>query len=98
MIIRVVKLSLQPEKVADFLQLFEQKKHKIEAWDGCTHLELWQDEKDPNILFTYSHWASEAQLNAYRYHPFFRETWAVAKSFFSEAPQAWSVKKLYGAA
>jgi len=95
MIIRIVKMKFQAEKVGDFLQLFEQKKLKIEAWDGCTHLELWQDEQDANTFFTYSHWQSEEQLNAYRAHPFFRETWKISKSFFSEAPQAWSVKKRY---
>ena len=39
-----------------FKTFFEERKEKIRDFEGCTHLELWQDMLHKNIFFTYSHW------------------------------------------
>jgi quinol monooxygenase YgiN len=54
MIIRLVKMSFKPEEVENFLALFETVKTKIRAREGCTHLALWQQKDQPNVMFTYS--------------------------------------------
>ena len=51
MIIRIVKMHFREEEVVSFKQLFEERKHLIQAFEGCTHLELWQDKTHPAIFF-----------------------------------------------
>ena len=96
MIIRIVKMEFQPEKVVDFLAVFNQNNQKIRHFDGCQHLELWRatNADDSNIFFTYSHWQSEEHLNRYRQSKLFRNAWTTVKQLFIEKPQAWSVEQI----
>lgn len=91
MIVRVVQMTFRPDEVDTFVALFEQRKERIRHFEGCTHLELWQDTKQPNVFFTYSHWVSEQALDHYRFSSFFKETWSLTKALFAAPPQAWSV-------
>ena len=91
MIIRIVQMTFREDAIGDFTELFEARKSTIRQFPGCTHLELWQDSKQPNIFFTYSHWDSEADLDHYRFSEFFKDTWGRTKALFKEKPQAWSV-------
>ncbi len=84
-------MTFRPEEVPAFLELFETRKATIRAFKGCTHLELWQDSSQPNILFTYSNWETEEHLNHYRFSEFFKDTWGKTKALFAEKPNAWSV-------
>ena len=93
-LIRVVRMTFHPEKVAAFLENFEAYKPLIRNFPGCEHLELWQDQDDKNIFVTYSHWQSEEALNQYRDSQLFKSLWTFTKALFSEKPQAWSTKKL----
>jgi len=91
MIIRIVKMTFDPEKVNDFLKVFEESKNKIRNFEGCTHLDLLQDIDHKNIYFTYSHWHSPEHLHNYRYSELFISTWAKTKNLFSGKPEAWSL-------
>jgi quinol monooxygenase YgiN len=84
-------MTFRQEAVSDFTALFEERRHTIRGFDGCTHLELWQDANDPNIFFTYSKWDSQTALDHYRFSEFFKDTWGKTKALFAEKPQAWSV-------
>lgn len=92
MIKRIVKMTFLSEKVDTFKILFEERKEKIRAFEGCQYLELLQDINQPNIFFTYSYWDNEAALNAYRYSELFEDTWAKTKILFATKPEAWSVE------
>ena len=70
--IRIVKMTFDPEKVNEFLANFEEVKHKIRAFDGVKHLELLNDKNKSNIYFTYSIWESEDHLNNYRHSDLFK--------------------------
>ena len=94
MIIRIVKLSFAPEKVQDFLKIFDKYEDKILSFEGCVHLELLNDINTPNVYFTYSHWQEEAYLGAYRDSDLFKDVWAQTKVLFNDKPQAWSVKRI----
>jgi heme oxygenase (mycobilin-producing) len=91
MLKRIVKMTFRSENVPTFQQLFEERKALIRHFDGCQHLELWQDAHRPNVFFTYSFWDSETKLNAYRNSELFGDTWAKTKALFEEKPEAWSV-------
>jgi quinol monooxygenase YgiN len=91
MIIRIVKMTFIPEKLSDFLELFNSSKYKIRNFDGCTHLELLNDIKNKNVFFTYSHWESEDHLNRYRNSALFETVWSATKKLFHEKPEAWTV-------
>jgi quinol monooxygenase YgiN len=95
MINRIVRMSFDPAKVEDFKALFEKQKEAIRHFEGCRHLQLWQDVSQPNIFFTYSHWESEDHLNLYRESQLFRETWAATKALFNDKPAAWSTQSLH---
>jgi heme-degrading monooxygenase HmoA len=93
MILRIVKMTFQPDKTAQFTRLFDQQKSQIRNFPGCSHLELWNQTDLPHVYFTYSHWESPEALEAYRNSALFRETWAATKILFAARPEAWSVRK-----
>lgn len=91
MIVRIVQMTFLKENVPAFLQMFEERKERIRHFNGCKHLELWQDAHNECIFFTYSIWESEQMLNHYRFSDFFKDTWSRTKAMFAAGPQAWSV-------
>ena len=93
MIVRIVQMTFRPEEVENFKALFNERKERIRHFEGCTHLELWQDAHNPDIFFTYSIWQSETYLDHYRFSDFFKDTWSKTKVLFAEKPNAWSVNQ-----
>ncbi len=83
-------MTFLPEKTEDFLAIFNTSKNKIRNFDGCLHLELWQDADNPNVFTTHSHWENAEALENYRQSELFKTTWANTKVLFAEKPQAWS--------
>jgi len=94
MIIRIVKLRFQPERIPDFLKNFEEIKEKIRNAPGNRLLELYQDIENPELFFTYSFWETEQDLENYRNSELFHSIWQETKIFFNAKPEAWSVNKL----
>jgi heme-degrading monooxygenase HmoA len=95
MITRIVRMSFREEEVEAFKQLFEERKELIRNFEGCTHLQLWQDKHHPTVFFTYSLWDSEEHLNQYRASHFFDDTWALTKQKFAAKPEAWTVEPIH---
>jgi len=93
MIIRVVRMTFQYEKVNEFLEIFDGSKEKIRARNGCEHLELLQDIHHENVYTTYSYWKSEANLNEYRESELFGTVWSATKALFSDRPRAHSYQQ-----
>lgn len=93
MIVRIVKMSFQPEKVEEFLENFHASKADIRAFEGCEHLELLREKARPNVFFTYSFWRDEEALEAYRRSELFKRTWAKTKPLFDAKPEAWSLTR-----
>ena len=93
MIIRIVIMTFQEDKVDDFLKLFETIKKNIRSFDGCQHMELLQENGKKNVFSTYSIWDSELHLDAYRTSEFFEDTWRKTKALFAEKPKAISFVK-----
>lgn len=91
MIKRIVKMTFDPDRVDDFVRIFEEKKQYIRNFEGCQHLELWRATQAGNIFFTYSFWENEAALERYRHSDLFRTTWVKTKALFADKPEAWSV-------
>ena len=87
-------MSFEPAKIEEFLANFEVIKIKIRNFEGCNLLELYRDQNNTNIFFTYSYWNSEADLNNYRHSELFKGVWAKTKPLFNAKPEAWSVDKL----
>lgn len=90
MLIRIVRMTFQKEKVEDFLAIFSESKDKIRNFQGCLHLELLRDAEHPYIFMTYSHWDSEQSLEKYRQSALFQTTWAATKLLFADKPLAFS--------
>jgi quinol monooxygenase YgiN len=93
MIKRIVKMQFKPENVPAFKDIFKNSRDLIKEFEGCQHVELLQDTRDPNMFFTYSHWDDESFLNAYRDSELFSRVWASTKALFSDKAQAWSLKE-----
>jgi quinol monooxygenase YgiN len=94
MIVRIVKMTFQPDKIDDFLETFRLQKEHIKNFEGCTHLDLLRDKNNPNIFFTYSLWQSEKYLESYRDSEFFRGIWGRVKTLFADKPEAWTTQKM----
>ncbi|WP_426490878.1 putative quinol monooxygenase [Hymenobacter sp. 102] len=91
MLIRIVRMTFQPEQVAAFLKIFQESEERIRLMPGCQFLELWQDLHDPAVYCTHSHWESEEHLNAYRRSALFGQVWPATKVLFAAPPLAFSV-------
>ena len=87
-------MSFQPEKLETFLAVFNDSKPYISKAEGCLHLELMQMPETPNVIFTFSFWRSEGDLNSYRHSELFAKTWKKTKVLFNDKPQAWTLKSL----
>ena len=94
MIIRIVKMTFNPQEVQSFLTLFNENKTKIAGFEGCTHLELLNDINTPKIYFTYSYWQDESYLESYRNSDLFKGVWQQTKKLFVDKPEAWTVKRV----
>jgi heme-degrading monooxygenase HmoA len=92
MIERVVKLSFQSDKTAEFIAIFNRMQPIILQMQGCTGVRLLRDTADANVFFTHSIWASVADLDEYRASDVFRNTWQHVKTLFTQKPEAWSVE------
>jgi heme-degrading monooxygenase HmoA len=90
MLIRIVRMTFQEDKIEDFLEIFNRSKHLIRGFEGCQHLELLRDKNAQNVMLTYSYWLSEDHLNAYRDSELFKTTWAATKVLFLDKPMAFS--------
>lgn len=90
MIVRVVRMTFQEDKLPDFHTIFNNSKHQIRAFPGNRHLQLLRDPDHPTVRMTYSLWESVDALEAYRRSDLFRETWAATKLLFAEKPVAFS--------
>lgn len=88
MIVRIVKMNFDPEKLEAFYTIFNQKKEFIRGFPGCIRMSLLEDAQHPNLLFTISEWESESDLNAYRKSELFQKTWEQVKLLFQGPPEA----------
>lgn len=91
MIIRIVKMSLKPESVETFRDIFLGSKKMISDFEGCLDLNLFNDANDDFTYFTISRWRTEDDLNSYRESYLFRSTWSKVKPLFSKKAEAWSL-------
>ena len=94
MITRIVKMTLNPDKVKAFEQHFDQYQSHIRNFPGNQFLKLYQDIHNPHVFFTYSYWEKEADLENYRNSELFYDVWQFTKKLFNDKPEAWSVDKL----
>ena len=94
MLVRIVKMRFQEDKIEAFLANFNQVKEKIRGFEGNQFLELYQDKSDSRIFFTYSYCKTEENLEQYRNSILFKEVWSYTKTLFSDKPEAWSVDKI----
>ncbi|MEL6625045.1 MAG: antibiotic biosynthesis monooxygenase [Bacteroidota bacterium] len=94
MIIRIVRMEFESDKLSDFQQIFDNSKAAIRAFPGCQYLALHQDAHNPNVRYTYSLWDSQACLDAYRNSELFGSVWPKTKRLFSAKPLAYSLHQL----
>ena len=94
MLVRIVKMSFEPKHIEAFLSNFHKVKHNIRNFEGCRYLELYREQHDSNIFFTYSYWDDASCLEHYRTSELFKEVWSQTKPLFNDKPQAWSVDKI----
>ncbi len=94
MLIRIVRMTFQADKLADFSAIFARSHEKIREFPGCQQLDLLRDIDNLNVRITYSRWESREALEAYRRSELFRTTWAVTKVLFSEKAVAFSAENV----
>jgi len=95
MFTRIVKMEFNAEEIETFLANFEAIKSKVRNFPGCKFLELYRDQNNTNVFFTYSRWENESDLENYRNSELFKGVWATTKPMFRSKAQAWSVDTLY---
>ncbi|MDC0015402.1 antibiotic biosynthesis monooxygenase [Flavobacteriales bacterium] len=96
MLIRIVKLTIHPDKIDEFKSIYEAHMELIKGMEGCEKLELLQEKgRYSNVVMTYSYWQSEDNLEAYRDSELFLKVWKTVKSLFCAKPEAWSMERKF---
>jgi quinol monooxygenase YgiN len=95
MITRIVKLTFQEEKIADFITFFDSIKTQVSGFENCYGMRLHQEKGKPHVVFTYSLWKEEESLNNYRDSALFQGVWSTIKPWFAERAEAWTVDTYY---
>lgn len=90
MITRIVKLTIDPKKMDLFIAAFNKHKNEIKSFKGCNHLELLSHVNENGVIFTYSKWDAESDLDNYRHSELFKGIWGYVKPMFLDKPEAWS--------
>jgi quinol monooxygenase YgiN len=80
-----------PEAVPEFLEIWKTSRTKIRAQPGCQEARLYQDHANPNIYYTFSRWATAADLEAYRKSGLFGDVWPRTKALFAHQAEAHSL-------
>ena len=88
---RIVKITLRPDAVEEFLSIFTRVYPHILQSDGCLSLKLLRDVEAPHLFFTYSTWVNVEALDKYRQSELFRNTWAATRVLFADRADAWSM-------
>lgn len=94
MLIRIVKMSFKQKHIDEFLSNFNSNKDAIRNFEGCQFLELYRDQYNTTVFFTYSFWNTKANLESYRHSKLFKHVWSKTKPLFNAKPEAWSVDKI----
>ncbi len=92
MLIRIVRMHFTEAGVEEFLNIFDQHKHLIRDFPGCTHLQLLKDADDPLCYTTLSYWNAPENLESYRKSELFSNVWGRVKTLFAERSQAYSLE------
>lgn len=95
MIIRIVELSVQKDKLPIAEKLLAEVAPKVRSSPGCTHLRILMDLHNSGRITTYSHWNTEADLNTYRKSEVFKNFWTQVKLLFAVPARAWSSETLH---
>lgn len=93
-ITRIVKMTFNHEKSADFEAYFLTIKDKVAGQPGCNGVKLLKQKGETGVFFTYSHWDSESDLNNYRQTEIFGQIWPTVKNWFANKAEAWTVDEL----
>jgi quinol monooxygenase YgiN len=94
MMIRIVKLTIDPGSIEQFMDYFNRVSGDIRSFSGCSRLELLADLNTPGVLFTYSYWEDEEALRLYQQSDLFKSTWALVKPLFAAKAEAWSMVRI----
>lgn len=94
MLVRIVKMHFKLQETDRFQALFKENKSHIRNFKGCQFLELYRDQNNPELFFTYSYWENEAALENYRCSELFKNIWTETKKMFGGKPEAWSLDKV----
>ena len=86
-------MEFQHAHTDDFVRHFKSVAPLIRAFPGVRHLALHRDVTQSNVFYTYSIWDGESDLETYRQSDLFNDAWRQAKSWFSEKPQAFSLRR-----
>jgi quinol monooxygenase YgiN len=65
MIMNTTKITLQPEKRAEFFQTMGPLLDPIKSAKGCRNVDFYFDATDENSTLVVSEWDSESDLNDY---------------------------------
>lgn len=95
MITRIVKMTFKPDTIGLFLQYLPDYQEAIRGSKGCNFLQILQDQNNPCIVFTYSHWDSTNDLDTYRNSALFEKVWGQVRQWFDDKPQAWSLNTVF---
>lgn len=83
-------MTFDPQKLDEFVQVFNASKDQIAAFPGNHGLKLLQDANEKNVYYTYSLWQDDDSLQRYRKSELFKTVWAATRALFIDKPQAWS--------
>ena len=87
-------MEFLPDKVGEFLDIFNASKDQIAGFPGVEKLEFYRDFEKKNVFYTLSTWQSEAALEEYRKSELFEAVWGKMKALFAGKAVAYSMEQV----
>lgn len=95
MITRIVKMSILESEIERYQEIVKPYKSKILSSPGCKDVQIFKDINNKSIVFSYSVWETEQDLENYRKSEMFRKVWNEVKTLFSNPAEAWTIVKAF---
>lgn len=94
MILRIVKMEVDPQKLEIFELFMKNLSEEKAKLDGCVHHDFFCDKNYVNLFYSYTIWENLTYLKKYKKTPLFKEVVKTLKMLCSTEPSAWTVENL----
>ncbi len=95
MILRVVKMKVDTNKVELFERFMNNLREEKLNLDGCLHFDYFHEKGNLNIYYSYTIWESDKHFRVYKKSDLFKEVTSTLNALCQIEPMAWTIENVF---